>query len=497
MAPKGSRQTFITSFLTSDTVSNSPHAPGVDMRQGKNWAYMEYSWPKGKPQHHSSHRSVIACSPAQPAPQALSQGPGEAASPPCGQGRTQGLPLSNRSLTDMLLESADELNNSQSLASHVELEAKLTAAYIQIEDLTAENSSLVSQIDLINDELKCQKKTLHFQKSSIKKLTKDDDNLRKELSQFRGMRKYTQGAVDTTAIQRPDCTDGIEEELGIANAKLNSLRDQMVNITSSMLALLEDENKSDDSFQIVKHRKCKRTSCNDKTNPHYLNKTHVTTPRHQGQSSQTSQGRPIPVVTGVGKPEASLVTYKPPSYNDVTAARHPRTNADTYVIGTSLTRGLGARLKQHGVDGTVICYPGATIPNIRSRLRYILPKDNQPREIILQCGGNDLESQSVGKVSFQYDCLIEDVRKLCPKSAIMISKIPPRGHSTTTLRKIDALNENLSSKSDIGNQVTLANACPYFSRDQVHFNKRGFDVYAAKLAQSVINFSWHRMREMV
>ena len=169
MAPKGSRQTSITGFLTSDTGSNSPHAPGVDMRQGKNWVYMEYSWTKGKPQHHSSHRPVIACSPAQPAPQALSQGPGEAASPPCGQGRTKGLHLSNRSLTDMLLESADELNNSQSLASHVELEAKLTAAYIQIEHLTAENSSLVSQIDLINDELKCQKKTLDFQKSSIKK----------------------------------------------------------------------------------------------------------------------------------------------------------------------------------------------------------------------------------------------------------------------------------------------------------------------------------------
>ena len=97
--------------------------------------------------------------------------------------------------------------------------------------------------------------------------------------------------------------------------------------------------------------------------------------------------------------------------------------------------------------------------------------------------------------------MIEDVRKLCPKSAIMISKIPPRGHSTTTLHKIDALNENLSSKSDIGNQVTLVNACPtmptYFSQDQVHFNKRGCDVYAAKLAQSVVIFSSHRMREMV
>ena len=137
MAPKGSCQTSFIGFLALDTASNSPHAPGVDMRWGKNWAYMEYSWPKGKPQHHSSLKPVSACSSALPASQALSQGPGEAASPPCGQGRTQGLPLSNRSLNDMLLESAVELNSSQSLASHVELEAKLTAAYIQIEDLTA------------------------------------------------------------------------------------------------------------------------------------------------------------------------------------------------------------------------------------------------------------------------------------------------------------------------------------------------------------------------
>ena len=83
----------------------------------------------------------------------------------------------------------------------------------------------------------------------------------------------------------------------------------------------------------------------------------------------------------------------------------------------------------------------------------------------------------------------------------MISKITPRGHSITTLRKIDALNEHLSSTSDNGNQVTLFKACPtmptYFSWDQVHFNKRGCDVYAAKLSQSVVTFSWHRMREMV
>ena len=98
----------------------------------------------------------------------------------------------------------------------------------------------------------------------------------------------TQGAVDTTAIQRLDCTAGIKEELGVANAKLNSLHDQMVNIASTMLALLEDENKSDEGLQIVTHRKHKRTSCNDKTNSHSVNKTPVTAPRRQGQSSQTS-----------------------------------------------------------------------------------------------------------------------------------------------------------------------------------------------------------------
>ena len=42
--------------------------------------------------------------------------------------------------------------------------------------------------------------------------------------------------------------------------------------------------------------------------------------------------------------------------------------------------------------------------------------------------GKNIESQSVGKVSFQYDCFIEDIRKLCQKSAIMISKSPWEQH---------------------------------------------------------------------
>ena len=101
----------------------------------------------------------------------------------------------------------------------------------------------------------------------------------------------------------------------------------------------------------------------------------------------------------------------------------------------------------------------------------------------------------------QYDCLIEDVRKRCPNSVIITSNVPPRRRSTSTLRKIDALNSHLSRKIDCDGKITNIDVCPsmpaYFYRDQVHFNKRGADLYASKLAQSLVNFSWYCMREMM
>ena len=76
------------------------------------------------------------------------------------------------------------------------------------------------------------------------------------------------------------------------------------------------------------------------------------------------------IVTGVDKLEASSVSSQPHFYSDVMAARHPRTIVETYAMGTS---------------------------------------------------------QSVGKASFQYDYLIEDVRKLTQSLPLWLARSLPEG----------------------------------------------------------------------
>ena len=276
-----------------------------------------------------------------------------------------------------------------------------------------------------------------------------------------------------------------------------------------MLSLLEEDPSADSGFQLVTRRKGKHKSPNRTGKINAKRDTPTATPRHPNDT------QPIPVITGVGKsdmvparpsekdpsssPQPS--SYRTRNIEADTESQRQRSTTETYVISTSLTRGLGTRLRKHGIDGTVFAYPGATIPHIRSRLKHILSPHQQPREIVLQCGGNDLESQAADKVTHQYNCLIEDVRKYCPKSIIITSKVPPRGRKPSTLRKIDSLNAHLANKSDRDTKITNLDVCPsmpvYFSRDQVHFNNRGANMYAKNFAQSLVNFSWYRMREIM
>ena len=428
----------------------------------------------------------------------------------------EGPTLLDQSLTDMLIDLCETSDASQSdtLTAIIQLEASLTAVNIHIGGLTVENASLNNQISLLNDEIERHRKTLDSEKSSLKKLPAANENLRKEISQYRGMRKYTQGAVDTTAISAHDTEHSahIKEDLAIAQAKLSSLRDEIVGITSSMLSLLEEDPSADSGFQLVTRRKGKHKSPNRTGKLNAKRETLTATPHHQ---QPPNDAQPIPVITGVGKsdmvpaqpseqdpsssPQPS--SYRTRNIEGDTESQHQRSTTETYVIGTSLTRDLGIRLRKHGINGTVFTYPGATIPHIQSRLKHILSPRQQPREIVLQCGGNDLESQAADKVTLQYNCLIEDVRKYCPNSIIITSKVPPRGRKPSTLRKIDSLNAHLANKSERDNKITNLDVCPfmpvYFFCDQVHFNNRGANMYAKNLAHSLVNFSWYRMREIM
>ena len=184
---------------------------------------------------------------------------------------------------------------------------------------------------------------------------------------------------------------------------------------------------------------------------------------------------------------------------EVRVPRNPATAptpTETYVIGTSLTRGLGKKLQSCDVNASTFTYAGATLPIIRSRVSHILPSNlkNKPINIILQCGGNDCEMNTEDQVIDEYEGLIKDVRRQCPASKILLSTIPPRKNDKDVLTKIQNVNDYLRDRGLYRDNVNTIDVTPksyevFFNKDQVHFNDRGLSLYAKNMQQELLNFT--------
>ena len=81
---------------------------------------------------------------------------------------------------------------------------------------------------------------------------------------------------------------------------------------------------------------------------------------------------------------------------------------DVIVIGTSLIRGLQHRLTTKGAKVKCHMFPGYEVPDIRRELNNILQPQCQPRTIIVQCAGNDIERRRSDHVIVLYEMLIND-----------------------------------------------------------------------------------------
>ena len=354
-----------------------------------------------------------------------------------------------------------------------------------VSDLSKQNSLLQNQIDLLESELENSKKVNKTSKSEIKRITKDNDNLRRELSRIKGLRKYTD---DQNATENDGSNKCESDDLQTANAKLDSLRIHVADVAQTLLSLA-GEQRSEVSAAA--------TTC------------------HQQQLSQpattSKESFPIPVVQlGLARREAATSTSTSPTtamaahsretYAHVTACqprqqpnRRPTSDKKVCVVSTSLTRGLGQRLLSQGVSATTYSYPGANIPLIRSRVPHIFPKNNEPTTILLQCGGNDTVNRNPDPIIDQYEGLIKDIRRQRPNSDILISTIPPRRKNKET---INYINDFLGDRGARNDRVRLleavTKALKYFSKDEIHFNENGKQLYARNIAAFLSNFTRSR-----
>ena len=176
-----------------------------------------------------------------------------------------------------------------------------------------------------------------------------------------------------------------------------------------------------------------------------LTRPSTTAPMTNSSSSIPSQmGQPIPVVSlGVTRHQTAFPAQVDVDRGDVTrradtqshchqeAARHrpsqqrPVSSQGTVVIDTSLVNGLGQRLNKLGISATTFMYRGVTLPVLHNRVKHVLNCHDQPELIVLQCGGNDAETQPAAVVTTRIETLVHDIKRLSPKNVIMITKIPP------------------------------------------------------------------------
>ena len=109
--------------------------------------------------------------------------------------------------------------------------------------------------------------------------------------------------------------------------------------------------------------------------------------------------------------------------------------------------------------------------------QYILQPQCQPRTIVVQCAGNDIERRRSDHVIVQYEMLINDITRMYPGVAVLLCKVTPRGIDHVLQHRIDMFNEYLTNRGSRVDNVWCIDARPTrfnaYCDDLTHFNRRG------------------------
>ena len=304
------------------------------------------------------------------------------------------------------------------------------------------------------------------------------------------MRRFTENG---TLLKQKD------EELGLLKAKLMSLQEHVTNIAENLVSSLEtcnnpgdsvntdsigsdddgnsSDNPADDSNDDVSDNES-NADLSDNDSIVDLSDD-ATFARHNVASRQSSN-----------RSYAHALKSPTQSKSKQNIKVKPQ---DAVGLGTSLIRGLGAKLSKRGIDATVYSYGGSQLPFLRKRVKHVISKRNPPKQVFLQAGGNDAEHHPPHMVIREYDNLIREVRRHAPKSNIVIGKIPLRKFDRDLHENINRVNTYLENRAKRRDAVFFADACPNFPgqfkpEDWVHFKPSGKAIYGDKVASHLVNF---------
>ena len=93
---------------------------------------------------------------------------------------------------------------------------------------------LEKEMDLKNKELEFKNKCDFMQKSEISKLTAANDNLRRELSKFKGMRKYVTNESSSNSIEQTQ-KDSPKHVASKSHSHLDIIKQQVATAAKTLL----------------------------------------------------------------------------------------------------------------------------------------------------------------------------------------------------------------------------------------------------------------------
>jgi hypothetical protein len=158
------------------------------------------------------------------------------------------------------------------------------------------------------------------------------------------------------------------------------------------------------------------------------------------------------------------------------------------VVGSSTLRGTGSHMKLDEHDTCVMVNPGAKIENMTQKVKTQCGTEDI---VVLHCGGNNMETDSLEDAQGKYEHLLESVAKSSPGARIIISGVPQRQHVRSYVQNnIRQLNVCLKDRAarEPERLYFLDNSNisqEYLRRDGVHLTAEGRQLLGQNIAAAV------------
>ena len=176
-----------------------------------------------------------------------------------------------------------------------------------------------------------------------------------------------------------------------------------------------------------------------------------------------------------------------------------------------MTRGIDTACEVAGVDMDLHCFPGATLEFLTNKAKDIFTPSYQPATIIIHGGTINCLRFFGPQVVDAYKNLVIEIRKLCPNTKIVMSKLSYSNYHGNNMRRdhahrftpgdrqrVDIVNKSMSIWSRTQTNVSTVDALPphepkFYFKDGLHFSDAGRSIYHQKMAAYIVGENFCHM----